>query len=148
MGEISELDVAWDAMYALIPQMRKVVNKALEIDIRTFEHGTPRQQRERKVFRHHFDFLRKKWVFDLLYEIHLLKNPFYADIQKFLSEINSRTLSQRLTELQTLNMISRNVTEHKPPRVFYTLTDYGLGIYELLIPLLSFIAHPNRFVNK
>ena len=42
--------------------------------------------------------------------------------------------------MEELGMINRHVKTGKPIRVFYELTDFGLGIYELLMPLNAFIA--------
>jgi len=86
------------------------------------------------------EFLRKKWIVDLIYEIHLLKTPYYSDLHKNLPEINTRSLSKQLSELEDLGMINREIKTGKPIRVYYELTDFGLGIYELLIPLLSFFS--------
>ena len=138
---MDELEKLWQSMFDLIPVMRQTVRAALVKDVETFEHGTQMQIRERNSLRSSFEFLRKKWIVDLIYEIHLLKTPYYSDLHKHLPEINTRSLSKRLSELEDLGMINREIKTGKPIRVYYELTDFGLGIYELLIPLLSFFSY-------
>jgi DNA-binding HxlR family transcriptional regulator len=45
-------------------------------------------------------------------------------------------------------MINREIKTGKPIRVYYELTDFGLGIYELLIPMLSFFSHNVKKYQK
>jgi DNA-binding HxlR family transcriptional regulator len=137
---MSKMDEIWRDMIEHIPKTRAIVREALKKDIEFFEHGKILQGKERNSLRKNFEFLRKKWIVDILYFIHLQKNPHFADIQKGLDGINSRTLTNRLQEMEDLGLISRNVKTGKPIRVFYELTDLGLGVYELLIPLLTFLS--------
>lgn len=147
MVENTELQLAFDEIRSLSTQLRKAVHNYLQIEVKLFEHGKQRQTQEREYLRKTFNFLRKKWIYDVIYFIHLQKKPYYADLQKFLPEINPRSLSQRLDELQDLLIIKRNIEQGKPVRVFYTLTEYGKGIFELLIPLLMFVDQPNYFLD-
>jgi len=134
------MDEIWHDMMEAIPIMRQAVRKALEKDIETFDHGIQRQRKERTGLRRSFEILRKKWIVDIIYAIHLFGRPFFNDLHGKLPEINTRTLSNRLDEMEALGMVTRNVKTGKPIRVFYELTDFGRGIYELLIPLLSFFS--------
>ena len=127
-------------MIDLIPEMRLATREALKKDIATYEHGVQTQAKERNSLRNNFEILRKKWIVDLIYTIHLFENPYYSDIHKYLPDINTRTLSKRLSELEELGMVNREVKTGRPIRVYYELTDFGLGLYELLVPLLTFIS--------
>lgn len=147
MAENSELHQAFNELRIKSTQLRKAVEKYLNLEVKVFEHGKNRQMKERKYLRNSFDFLRKKWIYDVIYVIHLRKKPYYADLHKDLPEINPRSLSQRLDELQKLSIINRNIEPGNPVRIFYTLTEYGEGIFNLLIPLLIFIAHPEIFLE-
>jgi DNA-binding HxlR family transcriptional regulator len=129
----------WSELLEFIPKMRSIVREALRKDHVYTVHGTTIQGLEREQLRSNLDMLRKKWLVDILYFVRISKNPYFADIQKNLPGINSRTLTDRLQELEELGMINRIVKTGKPIRVYYELTDFGLGIYELLIPLNLFI---------
>ena len=135
-----EYDEIWGKMAKNISFTRELVREALRKDIEYYVHGPIIQSKERESLRKNFEILRRKWIVDILYFIHLLKNPFFADIQKGLDSINSRTLTNRLQEMEEIGMITRNVKTGKPIRVYYELTDLGLGTYELLVPLLTFLS--------
>jgi DNA-binding HxlR family transcriptional regulator len=135
-----KLNEIWKDVLDDIPRTRARVRIALKKDIENFVHGPNLQSKERHALRKNFEMLRRKWIVDILYYIHLFESPFFADIQKGLDRINSRTLTNRLHEMEDLGLISRIVKTGKPVRVCYELTDYGMGVYELLIPLLTFIS--------
>ena len=48
------------------------------------------------------------------------------------SEISHSTLSNRLSELEELNLIDRRSSDERPPRTYYTLTEKGERAVELL----------------
>ena len=130
----------WGDILAEIPKLRIMLRAAFRKDQEFTVHGKIIQKMERDVIRERLDMLRKKWIMDILYFVRLKENPYFADIQKGLEGINSRTLTNRLQELDELGMLNRIVQTGKPIRVFYELTDYGSGVYELLMLLNIFIA--------
>ena len=75
-----------------------------------------------------FEVLGKKWVGDILRALESGPKGF-NEIMKTVSPeeriISSRTLSNRLEDLQTEGIVSREVTSTKPPRSVYTLTEKG-----------------------
>jgi hypothetical protein len=75
MAENTELHLALNELRILTTQLRKAVNKYLNLEVKIFEHGKNRQMEERKYLRNSFDFLRKKWIYDVIYVIHLRKKP-------------------------------------------------------------------------
>lgn len=130
----------WGDLLELLPKIRETVRKALRKDNEYFVHGKVMQKMERDALRSRLDMLRKKWLLDILYFARIKERPYFADFQKNLDNINSRTLTNRLQEMEELGMINRTVQTGKPIRVYYELTDFGMGIYELLMPLNIFIA--------
>ena len=149
---MSSKDEFWKEMDVLIPKMRKAVRSALTKDIATIDHDLAHQSKERAQIRNSLGFLRKKWILELIYMIDLLEVPFYTDIHHHLPEINTKTLVSRLKELEELGMVQRIVINTQPIRVQYKLTDFGEGIFELIIPLLTFysenINHNKKEVIK
>ena len=135
-----KINEIWGEVLSEIPKLRKMMSEAFRKDQEYTVHGKVIQKMERDVIRDRLDMLRKKWIFDIIYFIRLQENPYFADIQKGLEGINSRTLTNRLHELEELRMVNRVVQTGKPIRVFYELTDYGSGVYELLMLLNIFIA--------
>ena len=143
-----ELEEIWGGVHSMIPKMREIVREALRKDQEYIVHGPTIQALERKSIRENLDMLRRKWIIDILYFVRLAKNPYFADIQKNLEGINSRTLTNRLQEMEEMGMVNRIVKTGKPIRVYYELTDYGSGIYELLMPLNSFISYKWKLMEE
>ena len=65
---------------------------ALRKDQEYTVHGKVIQEMERESIRNNLDMLRRKWIIEILYFVRIAENPFFADIQKGIEGINSRTL--------------------------------------------------------
>lgn len=61
----------------------------------------------------------------------------FCELEKSVGTINPRTLSQRLDDLETHGIISKQSFAEVPPRVEYTLTQKGKD----LLPILKHMAH-------
>lgn len=60
----------------------------------------------------------------------------FSELEKSVGNINPRTLSQRLDDLETHDIISKQSFAEVPPRIEYTLTEKG----EDLLPVLQQMA--------
>jgi len=60
----------------------------------------------------------------------------FCELEKSVGNINPRTLSQRLDDLESHGIISRKSFAEVPPRIEYTLTSKG----EDLMPILEKMA--------
>lgn len=78
------------------------------------------------------DALSKKWGLLLLKVF--IDNPRelrFCELSKSLPQINSKMLSDRLTELEDLNLISRNITNTKPIKITYTINKNAQELGEI-----------------
>src|SRR3712207_3886829 len=66
--------------------------------------------------------LEKKWTIHIIYELSTGKRRF-CHLQDAIGNANSRTLSDRLKELEEQGLIHREVIHTIPPWVEYSLTD-------------------------
>ena len=130
----------WKELYTMIPKMRKAVRAGIDRDHEHIPHDAERIQQEQEGLSTSFEFLRKKWVIDLIYILSILKRPYFNQIRKSVPEINSRTLTIRLKEFESQGIVTRTVENTQPLRVYYELTELGQGVYELVLPLLFFYA--------
>jgi DNA-binding HxlR family transcriptional regulator len=71
------------------------------------------------------DFCSKKWAMHILRCIAGAKKMRFCEIKDDLPEINSRILSERLTELEEEGLIDRTVTDDKPTCIEYSITEKG-----------------------
>lgn len=73
----------------------------------------------------------RKWTVEIMYCLYESKTMRFTDLRKTLSGISSRTLSDRLRELEEMGLVRRTVYAEKPVRVEYELTPAGRKIGEL-----------------
>jgi DNA-binding HxlR family transcriptional regulator len=74
--------------------------------------------------------LGKKWTLPILQELSLHSRSF-GELQRLISPISSKTLSEFLLELQYLELISRNPQLGKGPlRVLYRIRKKGKTVVE------------------
>lgn len=88
-----------------------------------------------------------KWKGVILY--HLLSETIrFNELRRAMPEITQRMLTKQLRELEADQLISRKVYPEVPPKVEYSMTEYG----KTLIPLIKALQvwgtqHLNRKVK-
>jgi len=83
------------------------------------------------------DFLSKKWTLSILITVGNFGSLRFNHIQGRVEGISAKILSERLSELEKKKLLTRTVFLEKPPRVEYGLTKEGTGLYNAIIPLMS-----------
>ena len=78
--------------------------------------------------------LGQKWVPHIIYELLSGKRRF-NELATAIGGCNSRTLRDRLKNLEELQVVSRNIVETMPPWVEYELTQRGVELAEALTPI-------------
>ena len=80
----------------------------------------------------HLEFLRvleiigSKWN---LFIIWSLKDGTlrFSELQKRMNDVNSKTITKHLRDLEKIKIVTRTVYPEVPPRVEYTLTEQGFA---------------------
>ena len=67
------------------------------------------------------NFINKKWIMVILKTMHNGRDTF-TSIKQEIGDINQKILSSRLSELEAVGFISREVIQAKPIKIRYTLT--------------------------
>ncbi|UNS97958.1 helix-turn-helix transcriptional regulator [Streptomyces tubbatahanensis] len=81
-----------------------------------------------------FHLLGKRWTGLILAA--LMSGPgHFAELRRAVPGISERMLSDRLTELAALGLVSRAVQEGPPLRVSYSLTDSGHALRPAMVEL-------------
>ncbi|MEE9600800.1 MAG: helix-turn-helix domain-containing protein [Thermoplasmata archaeon] len=81
--------------------------------------------------------LGKKWTLFVIAVLGNIERMRFNEIHSELRFVSSRTLTDRLKELETLGLVRREAFAEIPPRVEYRLTQRGQEMRRVLIPLLS-----------
>jgi DNA-binding HxlR family transcriptional regulator len=69
------------------------------------------------------EILSKKWVMHILRTLCGKGKMRFTDIKEALPEINSRILSERLSDLENEKLLTRTVEQTKPITILYELTE-------------------------
>ena len=77
------------------------------------------------------DTLSKKWNLLILRFMEKEKTMRYCNLQEAIPDINSRMLSERLTELEEEGFIERIVKETKPICIEYKITEKGKDLRKI-----------------
>ena len=65
----------------------------------------------------------------------------FTELQKKMNDVNSKTITTHLRELEELKIISRVVYPEVPPRVEYSLTDYGKALFPVYDAMLTWSVY-------
>jgi DNA-binding HxlR family transcriptional regulator len=86
-----------------------------------------------------FDFLGKRWNGLILGT--LSSGPAgFAELRRSLATITDSVLSDRLTELAAAGLVTREITDTRPPGVSYALTPAGAALTPVLDGLADWAA--------
>ena len=73
-------------------------------------------------------FLGGKWKIRILFSLYDNKKVRFNELKKVLKTITQQMLSKQLKELETDGIINRKVYQVVPPKVEYSLTEFGLSV--------------------
>ena len=85
-------------------------------------------------------FLGGKWKIRILFTLFNNKKVRFNELKKVLKTITQQMLSKQLKELVTDGIVSRKVYQIVPPKVEYSLTEFGLSV----IPILKSFSDWNK----
>ena len=85
-------------------------------------------------------FLGGKWKIRILFTLFNNKKVRFNVLKKGLKTITQQMLSKQLKELETDGIVNRKVHKVVPPKVEYSLTEFGLSV----IPILKSFSDWNR----
>lgn len=84
--------------------------------------------------------LSKKWALLIISAIGNNQKLRFNELEKKLGEISPKTLTDRLKELESVNIIKRESFSEIPPRVEYSLTKEGVELRNAIVPLLKWVS--------
>src|ERR1700744_4273594 len=81
-------------------------------------------------------FLGSKWTFLILRELFRGTQRF-GELQRALKSISTKTLIERLRELEEDNLVVRTIYPEVPPKVEYSLTERGESLRPVLQAMID-----------
>ena len=87
-----------------------------------------------------------KWKIAILYQLN--DNPCrFGKLKKTLHPITQQMLTKQLRELEKDGLISRRVYKVIPPKVEYSLTQYGLSIKPVIGSLCKWVSENKKHIR-
>ncbi|HLZ56256.1 MAG TPA: helix-turn-helix domain-containing protein [Ktedonosporobacter sp.] len=94
------------------------------------------------------DVIGGKWKGVILY--HLLEGPQrFSDLKRHLPAITQRMLTLQLRELERDGIVHREIYQQIPPKVEYSLTEFGETLRPILLDMLNWgEQYTSRIVER
>ena len=89
-------------------------------------------------------FLGGKWKIRILFSLLNKKKIRFGELKKGLKTITQQMLSKQLKELEADGIVNRKVHQVIPPKVEYSLTEFGLSV----MPILKSFSEWNKKNNR
>ena len=85
-------------------------------------------------------FIGGKWKIRILFNLSSKKKVRFGELKKNLKTVTQQMLSKQLKELERDGIVNRRVHQIVPPKVEYSLTEFGNS----LIPILRSFSEWNK----
>lgn len=77
------------------------------------------------------DLIGGKWKFRILWYLNMGTKRF-SELKKLIPDITQKMLTTQLREMESNNLITRKVYPQVPPKVEYSITEYGKSLQSTL----------------
>ena len=82
------------------------------------------------------DVIGGKWKAVILY--YLFKGPKrFNELRRLLPEVTQRMLTRHLRDLELDGVVHREIYKEVPPRVEYSLTEFGVSLGPIIVQMLD-----------
>ncbi|MEM0146019.1 MAG: helix-turn-helix domain-containing protein [Conexivisphaerales archaeon] len=81
--------------------------------------------------------ISKTWTFPIVIFLDRKQPTRFNELKRNIQGICSRSLSERLDELESEGIIKRVITQDSPPKVQYSLTQKGVELSDVLKQLVN-----------
>lgn len=81
------------------------------------------------------DLLVGKWKPVILFHIFDNRTLRFSELQRLIPDITKKMLTTQLRELEYHDIINRKIYAQIPPKVEYSITEYGKGLMPLLVSM-------------
>ena len=75
-------------------------------------------------------FFGGKWKIRILFNLSQKKTIRFGELKRNLANITQQMLSKQLKELEADSLINRKVYQIVPPKVEYSLTEFGISLMQ------------------
>jgi DNA-binding HxlR family transcriptional regulator len=83
--------------------------------------------------------LSRRWTLPIIHELGRHELIRFNELKRYLNDISSTSLSERLSDLEKMDIVKRRIYPEIPPRVEYSLTPKGKELHSILATLASWV---------
>ncbi len=98
------------------------------------------------------EILVGKWKPVILFQLFSNGTMRFSELQKALPDITKKMLTSQLRELEYHDIVHRKIYQQIPPKVEYSITDYGIGMTPVLQAMndwgMSHVRHLNELYGE
>ena len=84
--------------------------------------------------------ISKKWALQIIAEVGNHEKLRFNEVMESLYKISPKSLTDRLKELETEGLVKREAFAEIPPRVEYSLTQDGVELRRLIMPIMKWAS--------
>jgi len=84
--------------------------------------------------------ISKKWALQIIAEIGNHEKLRFNEVMGHLNKISPKSLTDRLKEMETEGLVKREAFAEIPPRVEYSLTQDGVELRRLIMPIMKWAS--------
>lgn len=132
-------DIINDEMKEYFETARNIGRKTLDKYFSNIPYTKDEKKKEINFFYKDIEFITKKWILEIIWELETYKGSNFNELKRQIRGISSRTLSDRLKELQNNGIIDRIVQKTHPPSVLYELSEKGKGFVEMMTLVILYL---------
>lgn len=103
---------------------------------------------ECKIIHSQWNEITKVWTLPLIHALGLAQPARFNELKRRIEGISATSLSERLSELEKIDIIQRKVVPDSPPRVEYSLTPKGEDLQNLLEEFADWVRRWNKDDKK
>jgi DNA-binding HxlR family transcriptional regulator len=103
---------------------------------------------ECKIIHTQWNEITKVWTLPLIHSLGLAQPARFNELKRRIEGISATSLSERLSELEKIDIIQRKVLPESPPKVEYSLTPKGEDLQNLLEKFADWVRRWNDAEKK
>lgn len=86
-------------------------------------------------------FITGRWKLEILFQLFGGRTLRFSDLERAIPAISQKMLAQQLRSLEKGGLLRRVVYPEVPPKVEYSLTEWGQSLCPTLDSLLTWLTH-------
>jgi DNA-binding HxlR family transcriptional regulator len=111
-------------------------------------HAASRPTEESRAAEEALKAIEGRWKLRILFSLNASAVMRFSELERAIPEVTQKMLAQQLRELERDGLVARKVHDEVPPRVEYSLTQWGQELCPALDELRAWASLDRRSISK